>query len=61
MTLTFFLLGKAVKVGTKVRLNTGEVLPIEEFSPIADSYPVLLIDEEGELLLPHINDIVEVF
>ena len=58
---SIFLLGKAVEVGTKVRLSTGEVLPIEEFSPIADSYPVLLIDEDGNLLLPHVSDILEVF
>jgi hypothetical protein len=63
MTRTILLLGKAVKVGTKVRLWQGQVLPIDEFNydSTADEYPILLIDEDEELLLPHVSDIVEMF
>ena len=60
---TILLLGKAVGIGTVVRLKQGQVLPVYELSchSSADEYPILLIDEDEELLLPHINDIVEVF
>jgi hypothetical protein len=63
MTLTFFLFGKAVGIGTVVRLKQGQVLPIDAFNyhSSADEYPILLIDEDEELLLPHVSDIVEMF